>query len=136
MIYYFAYGMLTNKSFFPEDKLISTGILKGYGFELFQHANIREDKDKIVHGAVWEISEEKLSYLDFIEGYPQYYNRKLVDVEVNGRIIKTYVYLMTDESRESCLYTTPNSSYVKTMIEGYNQCGIDISQLYNELNFI
>lgn len=37
------------------------------------------DGNSVVHGEVFEVDDENLRYLDRVEGYPDFYNRKLIE---------------------------------------------------------
>jgi len=49
-----------------------------------------------IYGEVWEINEETLASLDIVEGYPDLYDRKIINTEYGEAILyfmKEIVYL-------------------------------------------
>ena len=66
----------------------------------------------------WTVQSVDSSSIDKY-GYPTYYNRTREWVTVSGEVTKTYVYKMTDESREQSLGSKPSKSYINDVYSGY-----------------
>ena len=129
-IYYFAYGMLTNSDLITTDaEFVGVAVLHNFKFELCMHANVVPNDNKHVKGVLWRISAYDLSYLDQIEGYPQYYTRITRPVFVNGNIYNAEIYIMTDDSRNRSKKSTPSMYYIDNIRTGYDRAGIDTHQL-------
>jgi gamma-glutamylaminecyclotransferase len=48
-----------------------------------------------IKGEVYEIDEEALQDLDYLEGHPYFYTRQVIDIELeNGEILKTFAYIV------------------------------------------
>jgi gamma-glutamylcyclotransferase (GGCT)/AIG2-like uncharacterized protein YtfP len=135
-VYYFAYGMLTDPEIMPNVKMIGVGILNDFKFEIFSYANVIETKNNKVFGTLWEIDDRILTDLDQIEGYPTLYNRKTVNVTVDGKKYSSQVYTMTNETRKHMMGRSPSQQYINSIINGYRHAGIPIAQLKNGLKEI
>lgn len=131
-IYYFAYGMLTDprKMMKLNAKKIGRAALSDFKLELMQHANVIKDPGSTVEGVLWKIDQEALEVLDAVEGYPVYYNRINVQVNVDGRSVNSEVYVMTSDSRErSYQHGYPTQRYINDMLNGYRSSNINMNQL-------
>ena len=51
------------------------------------------EEEGMIIGEVWEISDNVLKRLDYLEGYPDFYNR----MEVNTKFGSAYVYYQIDK---------------------------------------
>lgn len=128
---YSAYGMNTNldeMSFrCPTAKLVGVATLKGYRLQFRIHADIELDESSSIQVLLWDITNDDLTFLDYLEGYPVYYDRCIVPVVCNGNIYESLVYQMVDKS-----YTKPpHKSYLDTCCNGYEQNNMDLTQLEN-----
>ena len=45
-----------------------------------------------IKGEVYEVDRDTLNALDELEGHPNFYKRELIDVIVNGKTIKAWIY--------------------------------------------
>jgi gamma-glutamylcyclotransferase (GGCT)/AIG2-like uncharacterized protein YtfP len=136
LVYYFAYGMLTDPEIMPNVEMIGVGILNNFKFEIFTYANVIESNSNKVLGTLWAIDSRKLAELDQIEGYPYLYNRKTVNVVVDGKKYSSQVYTMTDATRKQMMGRSPSKQYINSIINGYRHAGIPIAQLKNGLEEI
>lgn len=135
---YFAYGMNTNPAQMdyrlgteagPE--FIGLAKLDDYRLRFAHYADIEQHKGSSVIGAVWAINQDHLTKLDLREGYPQFYDRQSVSVELNGNKTQVLVYFMPPGVFEDDL---PDRSYWMTVKQGYEQTGIPIKQLHTALD--
>lgn len=99
----------------PDASIVGAGVLHDYKLEFRTHANVVPAMGEDVPVLVWNISEEDLWNLDRYEGYPVYYIRKKVPVEVDGKTRVGIVYVMTDKKRR----LPPSCRYLATILEGY-----------------
>lgn len=123
--YYIAYGsnLAVEQMKFrtPDARIVGTAILYGWQLLFKTHATIVPNEKKNTPVLVWEISEKDEHNLDRYEGYPHYYFKKDVEVEVfpteGGEPVKltAMVYIM-QEGRPLC---EPYPSYYKTLKQGY-----------------
>lgn len=129
MIYYFAYGMNTNREQMarrcPAAQVIGPAVLPGYRFRFATHADIVPDEDSAVEGVLWYITEECLRSLDALEGYPHYYDCREVLVKCDGEDYFAEVYYMNPGNPDS----PPGQSYYDMVMEGYRQHGVNTQQI-------
>jgi len=123
--YYIAYGSNLSveqmKERTPDAKIVGTAILYGWQLLFKVHATIEPNEKKNTPVLVWEISERDERNLDRYEGFPTYYYKKDLPVEVfplDGEEPKTLtamVYIMADGRR----LAEPYPSYYKVLKDGY-----------------
>ena len=99
---YFAYGSNLNveqmKHRCPEAVEISAAVRPGWKLVERRFADIVECAAACVNGALYEITANDLAALDSYEGYPDFYNRRIVTVsDADGRLRNAVVYVMTAE---------------------------------------
>ena len=132
-IYYFAYGMLTDRDHMPGARAVGAARLANHRFEFLQFADVTPDPGSEVWGALWIIPRELLSELDRVEGYPHMYGRQQLPVYHRGRRIEAWVYRMTPDTREYTARATPGAGYVATLRRGYSDFGLPGSQIDSAL---
>ena len=129
---YIAYGSNLNLAQMsvrcPSAKIYAKGTLYNWelvyrGAEKNSYATIERKSGSIVPVLVWEIQPIDEDRLDMYEGYPHYYFKKNIMVDINGRKKKAMVYLMDKQQRPG----KPSVSYVKTIRQGYIDNELDIS---------
>lgn len=127
---YFAYGMNTNVGEMahrcPDARTLGRARLPGYRFAFNRHADVINDDTAVTDGVLWEITEDCLTALDVLEGYPYYYTRFEVDVEHRGQIVRAITYQMTPGNQVPAL---PSSSYYFMVTKGYTQHSVPQKQL-------
>ncbi|MEM0440945.1 MAG: gamma-glutamylcyclotransferase family protein [Candidatus Caldarchaeum sp.] len=93
-------------------------------------ANIVEDPQSIVYGALYLLDEEQLEKLDRYEGVPHLYHRRKVMVETDQTSVEAYVYVGTNPRQK----IVPSSEYFALMVKGLKRLGYGedvISQVRN-----
>lgn len=132
--YYLAYGSNLNveqmKHRCPDAKPIGTAWINGYqllfkGSKTGSYLTIEKAEKSKVPVAVWEVSESDERRLDAYEGYPNFYYKKEMEVTVNRRKIKAFVYIMHEDRPLGI----PSSHYVRTCVQGYHDFGFHLKQL-------
>ena len=104
----------------PGSKVVGTGTLHDYKLEFRTHANVVPAKGHTVPVLVWEIPQEDLAALDRYEGFPVYYVRKTVPVEMDGgKVVDGIVYVMTPKKER----IPPTCRYLAIILEGYARFG-------------
>lgn len=96
----------------PDAGVAGNGMVEGYrllfkGGEDRAYATIEPEGGGKVPVLVWEISERDEKRLDRYEGYPRFYYKKEILVQLNGEQKKAMVYIMDDRNplnRPSCEY--------------------------------
>lgn len=130
---YFSYGMNTD----PEQMMLRTGLptafgralVRDHGFRFAHYADVFPLVGTDAHGVLWELDDDQLASLDAREGFPHYYNRKIVDVECAGKIYQAWMYFMTDGHS---VYP-PSDSYYSMLDRGYETFGVPKDQIVKAL---
>jgi len=130
---YFAYGLNTNLDSMgnrcPAALSLGHAILPNYQYRFSRHADVVPDPDSDVQGVLWDITEDCLESLDILEGYPDYYERKTVDVLHGGQVKQALVYYMTPGLADA----PPSQGYLDMVVEGFQQHGVDTKQIFDAL---
>ena len=133
---YFAYGMNTNTAQMAQrcPKAISLGraVLYGYEFRFSRHADIIENPEFNTHGVLWEITDECEKALDALEGFPDYYLKKMVNVFYNGMPVECMVYYMNNDYPDEF----PSDGYLDMLYQGYSEHDVNTNQIDDSLEFI
>lgn len=91
--------------------------------------NIIEAKNGIVWGGLFEINDSHLSALDRYEGYPKFYDRKIVKVkDERNNIYNAWVYFRIGQKQGQ-----PSEEYKKTVIQGAKDCNLPEEYIKNRL---
>lgn len=129
--YYFAYGMNTAPRMMSQYSYcepIGAGMLNGYHLTFRQFANV--ERGGSLMGVIWKIDIDTLRALDTREGYPTMYGRQFINIKgTDGKIYRSYVYIMTDEYVEQCTGYPPSRNYIKMLADGYGKFGISVDQI-------
>jgi len=132
--YYIAYGSNLNinqmKRRCPTARAIGTGFIEDYellfkGSKTGGYLTIEKAEGKSLPVAIWKVTELDEQALDRYEGYPTFYYKADVEIDIKG--IKTgkeyrkkaFVYIM-HEDRDVGM---PSKYYVMTCLEGYKTFG-------------
>jgi gamma-glutamylcyclotransferase (GGCT)/AIG2-like uncharacterized protein YtfP len=88
-------GLHNHKSL-GDSELIGEGVVKGFGmYSLGSYPALSRHGEKTpVVVEVYEVNPVTMSRLDNLEGFPEYYTRKLCPVSINGESIPAWVYYM------------------------------------------
>lgn len=131
---YIAYGSNLNLSQMafrcPSASVYAKGVLRNWKL-LFRctpgnaHATIKRKKGDSVPVLVWDIQPSDEERLDLYEGYPKYYFKKEIMVEIQGKKKKAMVYIM-DESHAP---GRPSARYIHTIRQGYRDNSFDMEIL-------
>lgn len=131
---YIAYGSNLNTDQMswrcPTAKPIAVATLKDHqlvfqGRPMGAHANVIPAEGKEVPVVVWEITDKDEKALDIYEGVKGgYYTKEYMDIEVNGKMVKALIYIMTPNP-----YGKPADHYLETIVEGYKEFNLPISVL-------
>ncbi len=130
---YFAYGSNINLDQMadrcPDAQVVGPVVLEGYEL-LFRRggfATIQPCEESQVHGLLWSITPECERSLDRYEGYPRFYDKRMVTVrDTQGRSLSVIAYIMDERFREPML---PSDFYYKGILEGYRQNGLPVPEL-------
>ncbi len=140
---YIAYGSNLNLAQMaarcPSAKIYAKGILNNWellyrGTEKNSHATIKRKVGSIVPVLVWEIQPKDEYRLDIYEGYPRYYFKKNIMVNIGEKKKKAMVYIMDEKQ----LPGRPSARYIETIRQGYidNEMDLSIFEKSLEVNSI
>ena len=123
--YYIAYGSNLNirqmRMRCPHARVVGTAVIKDYEL-LFKgsltgaYLTIEPKKGGAVPVAAWEVTESDEAALDRYEGFPIFYYKKEMELDIKGirtgkiRRRKCFVYIMHEERKIG----VPSLSYVST----------------------
>lgn len=132
---YVAYGSNLNvvqmKHRCSTAKVYGKGILNDYrlifkGTRGNAYLTIEPYKGGKVPVAIWDIKPEDEMALDRYEGYPSFYYKEDIKVELgSGEIVTAMVYIMTNEMKDRIKFNIPSRSYLVTVKEGYKNHGFN-----------
>ena len=85
------------------------------------HATIEEAEGRTVPVLLWKVSVRDEALLDRYEGYPYYYDKVQIPVELDGKTVSAMAYVM----QPGFDLNKPSPSYLHTIREGYQAAGFD-----------
>ena len=131
---YFAYGMNTNQEEMsyrcPGARALSRAMLPGYRLEFKSFATIVPNPKETVEGVLWTITDPEESALDMLEGYPEFYDKKIVSVEHDNQSYIAMTYIMGPREQGHA----PSDGYYSMVSEGYQTFGLSQTQLLDAKN--
>lgn len=136
---YLAYGSNMNQAQMalrcPTAEVVGTSELKGYGL-LFRGshrgavATVEPKEGGTVPVLLWKIRKSDEEALDRYEGYPNFYGKQMLQVELDGKEVSAMGYIMTPGHALG----VPSEGYADIIWEGYEQCGLDTKPLADAIN--
>lgn len=136
--YYLAYGSNLNMNQMrfrcPTARVVGTAVIKDYellfkGREMCSYLTIEPKEGSEVPVAVWSVEESDEKSLDRYEGFPNFYYKKEMQVEMTGiksgrkRTRDAFVYIMHEDRPLGI----PTWQYVNTCMAGYRTFGFNQS---------
>lgn len=118
----------------PSASIYDVGVLNNWelifrGSKTGSHATIRRKTGCSIPVLVWEIQPRDERNLDMYEGYPTYYVKRDVMVDIGGKKRKAMVYIMNDRAKPGI----PSPQYVNTIRQGYKDNSFDMDILDDAL---
>ena len=111
------------------------GILKGYQL-LFKGApgnaylTIEPKAGGEVPVVVWDIKPSDEIALDRYEGYPSFYYKETIPVELEtGEVVEAMVYIMTNKIENRIHLNQPSNRYLEAVREGYKSFGFNLKYI-------
>jgi len=98
----FVYGTLKSGNatrgmqYFEGAEFLGVGLTSDNLFDIYDLGSfpaVTEGKFKI-KGEVYAVDDETFAYLDAIEGYPDFYNRKQISVRISSAKVTAWVYFI------------------------------------------
>ena len=127
---YLAYGSNLNLEQMafrcPDSSVAGKAELPGYRL-LFRgrpgnaHATIEQADGHSVPALLWKVSVPDEACLDLYEGFPRYYGKVELPVELKGKTVTVMAYVM--QPGFDC--NEPSIFYLDTIREGYRAAGFD-----------
>lgn len=131
--YYAAYGMNTDPeamAFRTGDPVaIGRGLVRDHAFRFACHADVYPCRGTDTHVVLWDLDDSQLAALDAREGYPTYYDRKMVVVECGGRSYEAWMYYMTP----GYPVEPPSDQYYGMLDRGYTAFHVPKDQIVQAL---
>ena len=138
--YYVAYGSNMHLSQMtyrcPHAVLVGKSELKDYVLRFRGHpynacARIEPAKDENIPVLIWKIRESDEAALDRYEGYPHFYEKRNMNVVLNGKQICAMAYVMTPNH----VLGLPSRDYLCTIMDAYHQAGINTDALVRAVQY-
>ena len=131
MLNYAAYGMNTNRAQMtmrcPTAIFLGVGTLAGYRLTFNNFASVIEDPNSHMEVVMWGLMPSDESALDVLEGYPHFYRKATVMVEMpDGSHESAMIYIMNQ--------SMPSDSYLNIVEEGYRDNGMSLLALDKALD--
>lgn len=119
----------------PTARVVGTSELKDYellfrGSRRGAVATVERKEGSSVPVLLWEIYGMDEASLDRYEGYPHFYEKQMMDVELNGKTVSAMVYVMTPGHE----FGIPSDSYANVIWEGYESAGFDTGILEDAID--
>ena len=131
--YYLAYGSNLNKKQMkqrcPQSRAVGSTMLHDYELVFRYYLTVEEKKGASVPLGIWAITKADEERLDRYEGYPTFYRKEYIDMEVKGKKVKGLIYIMNDVRPVAA----PSGFYMDTCINGYLDFGFDVGILNEAL---
>lgn len=112
----------------PTATIVGTAILDGWRLLFNGPASIERKEGYQVPVLIWDIKPNDERSLDRYEGYPSYYRKEMLEIELNGATEQAMVYIM-NTNRES----EPGDYYYKVLEDGYKKFGFNLEILQKAL---
>jgi gamma-glutamylcyclotransferase (GGCT)/AIG2-like uncharacterized protein YtfP len=125
---YFAYGSNMDVEQMgrrcPDARLVGTARLPGYRFRVngYGVATIVPEGGAVVHGVLWELTEEDERELDEYEGVPDYYLKDVLGViDGSGQPLEAMVYIARDSEPAA-----PRRGYMERIVRAARHHGLPV----------
>ena len=130
--YYIAYGSNLSQEQMarrcPTAKIVGTTTLKNWRLLFNGPASIERKEGYEVPVLIWKIMPTDEKSLDRYEGYPSYYRKEMLDIEINKSKEKAMVYIMNTHNE-----SIPSDFYYEVLENGYKDFGFDLKILEKAL---
>lgn len=110
----------------PTAKVVGASEIKDYellfrGGRKSSVATVEPLKGSNIPVLLWKLKERDLQSLDRYEGFPSFYRKEVLEVELRGKTVPAMVYIMNDGHP----FGSPSDYYLNTILEGYQSAGFD-----------
>ena len=122
----------------PSARIVGTAEIKDYGLvfkgsKTGSYLTIEPKEGMSVPVGVWEVSAEDELSLDRYEGFPSFYYKKELTLDITGirskkiRTRSCFVYIMHEDRTVGI----PTNYYMRVCLEGYHNFGFSSDALIN-----
>lgn len=144
MKYYAAYGSNLNVKQMarrcPAAKPVGSAGIADYellfrGSRTGSYLTIEQKRGASVPAVVWEVTRADEQNLDYYEGYPEFYYKAPLKLDVTDfktkevKTLNCFVYIMYEDRPVGI----PANYYIASCLEGYRHFGIDPQPLYDAI---
>ena len=138
--YYIAYGINMHLSQMtyrcPHAVLIGKSKLENYalrfrGSPFNSFATVEPIHNENVPILIWKIQKSDEAFLDRQKGYPHAYEKRDMNVILNGEQISALAYVMTPNHD----FGMPSREYLQTIIDAYRQAGLSTDALVRAVTY-
>ena len=127
---YAAYGSNMDKSQMslrcPDALAVGKTYLEDWELTIPFYADIEPAKGKRTPALIWEISADDEKSLDRYEGYPNFYVKTEIIVNLFGERVSAMAYIMTDKYKKTG--KSPRNGYVEQILQGYRDAGFSVGE--------
>lgn len=119
----------------PTAEVVGTSELKDFellfrGSRSSAVATVEPKEGSSVPVLLWKIREADEASLDQYEGYPRFYDKQHVEVELDGKTVSAMVYIMTPGHE----FGMPSDWYADVIRQGYETAGLDVQVLTDAID--
>lgn len=93
-------------------------------------ATVEPKEGSTVPVLLWKIRRMDEAALDRYEGYPRFYDKQMMKVELDGRTVSAMVYIMTPGHE----FGIPSDYYADVIWQGYESAGFDTGILTDAID--
>ena len=93
-------------------------------------ATVEPKEGSSVPVLLWKIRQADEASLDRYEGYPNLYDKQMMDVDLDGKAVSAMVYVMTPGHELGI----PSDYYADVIWQGYESAGFDTQVLEDAIN--
>lgn len=113
----------------PHCVLVGKTVLKDWQLAFKRYITVEPCRGKEVPVGVWQIDDVAEKELDKIEGYPTLYKKEIVEIELDGMMVKAIVYVINDTHTKY-----PDKAYLERVMIGYNDFNFDKKFIYDAID--
>ena len=111
----------------PKAELLGQGVMKDWqllfkGSKTGSYATIEHKVGDEVPVLLWKISKADENRLDIYEGYPSFYYKKTVEVQMESGLVRGMAYIMHEERNLGI----PTMQYYNVLAQAYENFGFDL----------
>lgn len=119
----------------PTAEVVGTSELKDFellfrGSRNSAVATVEPKEGSSVPVLLWKIRDADETSLDRYEGYPHFYDKQHVEVELDGKAVSAMVYIMTPGHE----FGMPSDWYADVIRQGYETAGLDVRILEDAID--